>query len=205
MAERTPLQERPGATVRSGGFTLVELMVIIVVLGIAAATLTTASVRSAEMSASMLVEQQALMVANSMLDEVRAMPFTYCDLNSANVGTAANQGACAIPEPLFPVLGPEPGESRLGALLRFDHVTDYNGLVIPANTLRDASGNLVTLNLPAVANCAIRVLVAPQAIASVPPIPNTEAVRITVIVGCPGQLNPVTVDAVRIRYAPNRR
>ena len=204
MSPLRPPHARHRAPVRSRGFTLVELMVIIVVLGIAAATLTTVSVRSAEMSASMLVEQQALMVANSMLDEVRAMPFTYCDLNSANVGTAANQGACAIPEPLFPVLGPEPGESRLGAL-RFDHVTDYNGLVIPANTLRDASNTLVSTYLPAVANCTIRVLVAPQAVASVPPVPNTEAVRITVIVGCPGQLNPVTVDAVRIRYAPNRR
>ena len=198
MSPLRPPHARHRAPVRSRGFTLVELMVIIVVLGIAAATLTTVSVRSAEMSASMLVEQQALMVANSMLDEVRAMPFTYCDPSDSAV---SNGPPCALTE----VLGPEPGETRLGPASRFDNVNDYNGLVIPANTLRDANGNLVTPNLPAVANCTIRVLVAPQAIASVPSIPNTEAVRITVIVGCPGQLNPVTVDAVRIRYAPNRR
>lgn len=191
----------PPCRVRHQGFTLVELMVIIVVLGIAAATLTTVSMRSAELSAGMLREQQALSLANAILSEVTAMPYTYCDPNDvANSTTATSPLGCAIPE----ALGKEPSENRVAPATpatRFDNVNDYNNLNVPAGALQDLSGNLISTYLPTLANCQILVGVAPQAL---PGILATDALRVTVTVNCTDQFSPVVVDAIRVRYAPNR-
>lgn len=193
-------------TVRSyrpqNGFTMVELLLIIVVLGIAAATLTMVSARSAELSATMLRQQQATTLAHALLEEVRNMPFTYCDPSNLPLATTANStAACGAG---IDAMGPEAGEQRLPppALLRFDHVNDYNGFVATAGTLRDVAGNLMTADLPTVANCRVSVAVANQAVVNV----NAgDAVRIAVTVQCPEAQGPAVVaEALRIRYAPNR-
>ncbi len=171
------------------GFTLVELLIIIVVLGIAGATLTMVSARSAQLSASMLREQQAFALANAMLDEIVAMPFTPCD---------PTPSSCAAPENAAP--GPEAGEARNG-VNGFDNVNDYNGLNVAVGTLRDVFNNSIAAELPTVSNCALRVAVVPQAL---PLVPATEALRITVTVTCPGQMGPVAAETIRVRYAPDR-
>lgn len=171
------------------GFTLVELLIIIVVLGIAGATLTMVSARSAQLSASMLREQQAFALANAMLDEIVAMPFTACD---------PSPSSCAAPENAAP--GPEAGEARNG-VNGFDNVNDYNGLNVAVGTLRDVFNNFIAAELPTVSNCALRVAVVPQAL---PLVPATEALRITVTVTCPGQMGPVAAETIRVRYAPDR-
>lgn len=187
---------------RHQGFTLVELLIIIVVLGIAGATLTVVSTRSAELSAASLRDQQAMALANALLEEVKAMPFTYCDPNDANAGNALNAAGCAgQPE----LMGPEAGEQRFSAnpLTRFDNINDYNGFTIAAGALRDAANNPILPVLPTVANCGLAVAVANQNMVNV----NAgDAVRITVTVRCPDLANtpPVVVEAVRVRYAPNR-
>jgi prepilin-type N-terminal cleavage/methylation domain-containing protein len=173
------------------GFTLLELLIIIVVLGIAASTMTVMSVRSAELSAGMLMEQRALSVANALLDEVRAMPFTPCDPYPSSCATAEN-------------MGPEAGETRNGLTpaTRFDNVNDYAGFTAPAGTLRDAAGNLISAAIPTVATCMVQVAVVPEVL---PTVLAGDALRITVTVSaCPGLINPVSVDAVRVRYAPTR-
>ena len=187
---------------RHQGFTLVELLIIIVVLGIAAASLTMLSTRSAELSASALRDQQAMALANALLEEVKAMPFTYCDPNDANAGTALNAAGCAgQPE----LMGPEPGELRFSAnaATRFDNINDYNGFTIAAGALVDVANNLIQPVLPTVANCGLTVGVANQ---NMPNVNAGDAVRITVTVRCPdlGNTPPVVVEAVRVRYAPNR-
>lgn len=182
--------------IRQNGFSLVELLVVIVVLGIAAGTLTMVSTRSAELSAQMLHEQQALTLANALLDEVVAMPFTYCDPNDGAAATATSAAGCSQPE----VMGPEPGETRLGAS-RFDNVNDYNNLSIAATALRDAANNPMVAELPTVANCSLNVTVTPVGFNG---IAASESQRVTVAVSCPGQLGPIATSAVRVRYAPNR-
>lgn len=174
------------------GFTLVELLIIIVVLGIAGATLTMVSARSAQLSASMLREQQALALANAMLDEIVAKPFTPCD---------PMPSSCAAMENAAP--GPEAGEARNGAN-DFDNVNDYHGLNVPAGTLVDVANNPMTAELPTVVNCRLSVVVVNVALPVVPAVPVNDALRITVTVTCPGQMGPVAVDAIRVRYAPGR-
>lgn len=174
------------------GFTLVELLIIIVVLGIAGATLTMVSARSAQLSASMLREQQALALANAMLDEIVAMPFTPCDPTPSSCASSEN----AVP-------GPEAGEARNGAN-GFDNVNDYNGLNIPVGTLRDVFNNPIAAELPTVANCRLGVIVVNVSLPGAPVVPANDALRITVTVTCPGQMGPVAVEAIRVRYAPDR-
>ncbi|MBP8190457.1 MAG: type II secretion system protein [Aquabacterium sp.] len=174
------------------GFTLVELLIIIVVLGIAGATLTMVSARSAQLSASMLREQQAFALANAMLDEIVAMPFTACD---------PSPSSCAAPENAAP--GPEAGEARNGAN-GFDNVNDYHGLNVAVGTLRDVFNNPIAAELPTVANCVLRVTVVPQVLPGVPAVPANDALRITVTVTCPAQMGPVAAEAIRVRYAPDR-
>ena len=181
------------------GFTLIELLVIIVVLGIAGATLTIVSTRSAEMSARLLRDQQALSLANAILAEVKSMPFTYCDPNDAvNAGTAVSAAGCAIPE----VMGAEGSEVRLGVPPnQFNNVSDYNNINLTGASLTDTSGQPVSATLPTVANCLVNVTEAPTAFAG---IPATESLLITVNVTCPDQIAPMQVQGIRVRFAPNR-
>ena len=83
-------------------------------------------------SADPMARKQAVMVAESLLEEVEAQAFTICDPDDANASTAT-----APPNPADPatrcvgtyqsVLGPTPGESRSSTTTPFDNVGDYDG------------------------------------------------------------------------------
>ncbi|PZP61744.1 MAG: hypothetical protein DI596_04620, partial [Azospira oryzae] len=47
-----------------------------------------------------LAQKQALAIAESLLEEVLLMPFTYCDPDDPNASTATGPGDCTIPEAL---------------------------------------------------------------------------------------------------------
>lgn len=196
------------------GFSLIELLLVIVILGIAAATLTVVSARSAEMSASVIKQQQARTLADGMLEEIKAMPFTYCEPSQdlphvSNAAAAADCAVLEVPPAPFPV-GPDGGggENRVAPpAFRFDNVNDYNGLNIPAGTLQDASGALVVGALPSLSNCQVRAAVSRVVMPALPPNPAppaTEALRIVVTVTCPDLIAPVMAETIRMRYAPRR-
>lgn len=187
---------------QQSGFSLVELLVVIVVLGIAASTLTMVASRSSELSASNLGEQQALTLANAVLDEVRAMPFTFCDPNATNAGTATSTATCVGGPAENLTQAAEGTEVRGGVgTAALDNVNDYNNQNIAAGALRDVFNNLLTASLPLVSNCSVSIRVFPQAMTAVP---ATDANRIVVSVTCPGQFAPVVAEAIRLRYAPNQ-
>lgn len=187
---------------QQSGFSLVELLVVIVVLGIAASTLTMVASRSAELSASNLREQQALTLANAVLDEVRAMPFTFCDPNATNAGTATSTAAC-IGGPAENLTQAADGSEMRGGVgaAALDNVNDYNNQNIAAGALRDVFNNLLNGTLPLVSNCSVNIRVFPQAMTAVP---ASEGNRIVVSVSCPGQFAPVVAETIRLRYAPNQ-
>ncbi|MDE2593083.1 MAG: prepilin-type N-terminal cleavage/methylation domain-containing protein [Burkholderiales bacterium] len=187
----------------SSGFSLIELLLVIVVLGIAASTLMVVSTQSAAMSSSIMRQQQARSLAEGLLEEIQAMPFTYCEPSQDvfGAGNAANVGACAVKEDTVP-LAREPGEFRWNAVAvnRFDNVNDYNGLTIAAGALTDASNNAMAARLPSVSNCQLQVAVTANAIAAL----GADSQRIAVTVTCPDLLTPVVAEGIRIRYAPHR-
>src|SRR5436190_9037195 len=98
---------------RHSGISLIELILFIVIVSVAVAGVLLAFRLSVQKSADPLVRKQAIAVAESLLEEVQLMPFTFCDPNDANARTATGAfvgaGGCAT---TVEALGPEAGETR---------------------------------------------------------------------------------------------
>jgi MSHA pilin protein MshD len=201
---------------RQAGFTLIDVLVLIVLLGALAGSLTVLFSRLSAQSAQTLRAQQALTLAQALLHEVRAMPMTYCDPNDgqATTATSASVGAlgCAATVEGF---GPEAGEQRAGVpagtnTLRFDNVSDYNNFAMPgpscAAGICDPSGQLVNPAGSPLAGCDARIATTPQALPGIAALDangRPQALRIVVTVRCPGIANTV-VEGVRVRHSPRQ-
>ena len=174
------------------GLSLIELLVFIVVVGIAVTGVLSVYSLNARSSADPMVQKQALAIADSLLEEVLAKPYTYCDPDDANVETAANAAGCATtPE----AMGPEnASETRYANLTPYDNVNDYNGFSM-------AGINDLT-------NTAVAGLGGYTAAVQVQPagafngIPAGETLLVTVTVTAPGNQG-VSLSGYRTRYAPN--
>lgn len=178
---------------RSGcrGVSLVEVIMFIVIVGIAAGGILMVFANTTRASADPLIRKQALAIAESLMEEIRLMPFTYCDPDDANAATATSTAGCAsLPE----TMGPEAGETRYSATTPFDNVNDYNGFTMTGG-IRDITNTLI-VGLDAY---SASVSVTPLVFGG---IPATDALRITVTVSGPAN-NIVTLDGIRTRYAPN--
>jgi len=184
---------------RQSGLTLIELVVFIVIIGVALAGIVGVFNLNTQHSADPMVQKQALAIAESVLEEIELMPFTFCDPDDANATTAANAAGCAT---TAEAMGPEAaqGETRYAAATPFDNVNDYNGFTMNAGNggIRDITGASVggagTLDA-----YSVTVAVAQAAIGAVP---AADSLRITVTVTGPGSTN-VVLDGYRTRYAPN--
>lgn len=172
------------------GLTLIELLVFIVIVGIAATAMLAVMGNLTRQSASLLPEQQARAVAAGLLDEILAQPYTFCDPDAPNAATATNSGGCG--GPTEDSLAPEPGETRGGAT-PFDNVNDYNGYVGTVSF----PDNSAAAGLP---GYTVRVQV--QSAGVIGAVPGGETLRVIVTVSGPaGQL--ARQEGVRIRHAPN--
>lgn len=98
---------------RRAGFTLIELIIAIVVIGISLLGVLTVFAVAARHSADPMVQQQAQLIAEAYLDEILIKRFYDPDTNTV---CPANEGSRAI----------------------FDNVCDYNTL--PDTVVRDQSG-----------------------------------------------------------------
>ena len=87
------------ARARERGFTLIELVVAITIIGIAASTIVMVLGSVAARSADAMVEQQAIAIAQAYLEEVLQQPIT-----------------------------PPPGAPTMTTRATYDDVDDYNGL-----------------------------------------------------------------------------
>ncbi|MBP6674602.1 MAG: hypothetical protein KA185_04950, partial [Vitreoscilla sp.] len=134
---------------------------------------------------------QALAIAESLMEEVQLMPFTYCDTDDANVETAQAVGDCAsLPE----ALGPEAGETRY-ATPQFDNVNDYHGLVMTG--IADITNSPVS----GLSAYSASVSVAADDLGSLSAA-SGDALRITVSVTGPDG-STLTLDGYRSRHAPH--
>jgi MSHA pilin protein MshD len=176
------------------GLTLIELLVFIVIIGIAANAMLAVFANLTRTSAGLLPDKQAQAIANSMMQEILAQPYTFCDPDAPNASTAtaATSAQCGVNrvENIGPENVPAPVETRSG-VRPFDNVNDYNLFNTTANTL---SG------LPAQAGYIVQVAV--QSAGLIAGVPATETLRVTVTVTPPTGA-PVNLDGVRFRYAPN--
>jgi MSHA pilin protein MshD len=174
------------------GLSLIELLVFIVVVGIAVSGVLSVYSLNVRSSADPMVQKQALAIAESLLEEVLAKPYTYCDPDDANADTATNPAGCATMAET--AMGPEAGETRYSNLTPFDNVNDYNGFSMAG--IVDLSGNAV----PGLAGYSATLQVAPAGAFN--GIPAGETLLVSVTVTGPGN-HSVSLSGYRSRYAPN--
>lgn len=194
------------------GFTLIDVLVLIVLVGTLAGSLTVLFSRLAAQSAQTLRAEQALTLAQALLEEVRTMPMTYCDPNDAQVATATGAfvGALGCASSVEGI-GPEGAEQRAGAApLRFDNVSDYHNLVMPgpscAGGVCDPTGALINPPGSPLAGCGARIVTTPQAMPGVAALDangRPQGLLIVVTVTCPGQ-GDTMVEGIRLRHSPRQ-
>jgi len=170
------------------GFSLIELVIFIAVVGAAVAGVLGAIDFAARSSPDPIVEKQALAIAESLLQEVESMPFTYCDPDDPAVSTATSTADCATPE----AMGPEAGETRYSTTTPFDNVNDYNGFTMTG--IRDINNNVIS----GLDSYSATVTVTQAGFGVVP---AAEGLLISVTVTGPGNIS-TTVAGYRARYAP---
>jgi MSHA pilin protein MshD len=194
---------------RQRGVTLIELVMFIVIVGIAVAGILVVYTNTVRHSADPLIRKQMLAVAEAMLEEAKLMPFTYCDPDDANAATAGaavvGVGDCAA---TVEAMGPEAGETRYVAATPFDNVNDYDGFdtatALPSG-IADLSGTVIG----GLAGYQAQVSATTQSlgsggglIAATDGNGAPQVLQITVTVTASGG-DSVSLSGYRARYAPN--
>lgn len=180
--------ERPRAHRRERGLTLIELVLFIVIVGIAVVGIMQAISTTTKSSADPQLRKQALAVAEALLEEAQLMPFTDCDPDGYD--NSVTPATCTQQEQI----GPETDEVRGGAT-PLDNVNDYHGFVLAGGGTD--LGNSTDVTVPAGYDAAVTVA---EDGAFAPGVPAADALRITVTVNYSG--GTVIVEGYRARYAP---
>ena len=101
---------------RSAGVTLVELIVALVIIGVALAGMVAVYASTTRASVDPVIVQQMQAIADNMMEEVLLKPYAP---------------------------GPAPGAGAGGARLNFDDVRDYDGYGQAIQGIRDIEGNAI--------------------------------------------------------------
>ena len=191
---------------RQRGVTLIELIVFIIIVSVAVVGVLQALRLNSANSADPLRRKQALMIAESLLEEVQLAKFTYCDPTSDNAGEADDSASCTVPERFGQGGG-------VGAALEpagprpFDNVNDYVSAANVAEAAFDVGGVLsdatgAPMGLP---GFTVRLTIVPEALGGIPsgntPADVGNVLRMSVAVSYDNQT--VVLDGYRTRYAPN--
>lgn len=174
---------------RAHGLTLIELLLFVVVVGIALAAMLRVFVTATTASADPIIRRQQLAIAESLLREVQLMPFTWCDPDDAKVEEASSTADCSTVE----AIGPEGGETRYGPAY-FDNVNDYAGFSMTG--IRDLGNNAVN----GLSGYSASVAVAAAALDSLSAA-SGDALKITVTITGP-DASTLVLQGWRTRYAP---
>lgn len=118
--------ERIRPAIGQAGVTLIELIMFIVIVGAAIAGVMAILNLTTGRSADPMIRKQMLAIAESLLEEVTMVPFTYCDPDDARaaLATSATVGGAGC-SATVEALGPEGGELRGNNITPFDNVNDY--------------------------------------------------------------------------------
>jgi len=177
------------------GVSLVELVIFIVIVSTALIGILVVMNQSVQHSADPLIRKQALAIAESLLEEVELMPFTFCDPDDVNASSALNAADCTTGMDQNNgggTLGVIPsGEIRGSVSNPFDNVADYAGFTMA--TASDIAGNsypgysaMVGISREGVELLGLNA---------------GEVLRITVTVNGPGD-EQVALDGYRMRFSP---
>lgn len=188
---------------RQRGLSLIELVMAIMIISVSVAGVLMVFGNTVRNSADPMVRKQAVAIAESMLNEVLAQPFTFCDpqdpANNAATppaSTAACTGGVAGSQDASS-LGPQPGsEGRFNNTDPLDNVGDYHGYAMPAGIYSLDNGATPVAGLGAY-SASINVTRAGVSFG----LPADAVLRIVVQVTHQG--DSVSLTGYRFRYAPN--
>jgi MSHA pilin protein MshD len=179
---------------RARGVSLIELILFILIVSVAIVGILSVLNLTVARSSDPLIRKQALAIAESLLEEVELMPFTYCDPTDANASTATSAAGCAT---LQEVLGPETTalglQTRYSTTNPFNNVNDYHGFSMTG--IRDLSNTLI----PGLGNYSASISISNGGLGLAN---SAEVLLIAVTVTGPGS-ESVTLNGYRTRYAPN--
>ncbi|HWK82393.1 MAG TPA: hypothetical protein VNS61_01540 [Caldimonas sp.] len=200
-----PRRARSAHRQTSAGLGLIELILFIAIVGAALAGVLVVYDRTVRSSADPLVRKQAIAIAESLLNEVLAQPFSYCDpQDPANdpaappTSTAACTGGAAASEDSGGgPLGPQPvSESRFSATDPFDNVADYAGYAMNSGIYSLDNGATPIAGLGAYS----ALVTITRAGTSLGLPSDAEALRIDVLVS--GRGETITLTGYRLRHSP---
>ena len=113
-----------------GGFTLIEMVLFIVIVGVSLAGLVSILANAMKGSVDAVSQKQALSIAEAVLEEISQKPFTWCDPDDPMAATASGTASCTTP------LQDHEGTTRSS----FDNVIDYSRIPSIASPISDQSG-----------------------------------------------------------------
>ncbi|HJV01130.1 MAG TPA: prepilin-type N-terminal cleavage/methylation domain-containing protein [Burkholderiaceae bacterium] len=196
------------------GFSLIELVVFMVIMGVAAVTVLQLLNMSTKASAEPARRKQALLLAEALMEEVQQARFTFCDPSDINAATATSAAVGASGDPTkcattVEAFGPENGESR-----PYNNVNDYvtasgtpqesflsgGQLVDAAGTAMGGAGTPLTGFKATVAMEPATLGPAGMAVTGDATPANMEVLHITINVDYGN--GSVKLDGYRTRYAP---
>jgi MSHA pilin protein MshD len=195
------------------GLTLIELIMFIVIVGIAVIGVMGLFSYTARNSVDPLLRKQAQAIAEGLLEEVELAHFTYCDPNDATAETAGSatigSGACAS---IVENVGPEPATASYLANTRpYDNVNDYvTAFGVPQRAfdvdgvLADASGNKFGARAQ-LRDYQATLTITPDTlngIAATAAPTSMDVLRLSVTVSYNGGRDAVTLDGYRTRHSP---
>lgn len=173
---------------RPGGFTLIEVVIFLVVSSIALVGVLALYQQAVARSADAIVSKQASTAAYALLEEIQAMPFTYCDINDPAASTATSSAGCSIAQGLIPAAG----KARGSLSAPFSNVGDYGGYA--ESGIADINGNAA----PGLSKYRMSVALSNVAVGAAAP---ADAIRIDITIEGPS--GPQVVSGYRIRHSPN--
>ncbi|MGC2165886.1 MAG: type II secretion system protein [Gallionella sp.] len=191
---------------RQRGISLIELIMFIVIVSVALAGILGVMNIVTRNSADPLIHKQALAIAESLLEEVELMPFTFCDPNDVNAASAVGASDCSTGMDQnkggAPLTSATPAtENRWLSSDPFDNVADYGGFVMDTG-ICDITNTTRTCTTPISGLGGYQARVDVTRTGSALGLGSDDvALRISVTVsGADGV--PVTMDGIRARYAP---
>jgi MSHA pilin protein MshD len=173
---------------RQRGLTMIELVMFIVIVSIAVVGVLSVISFNTRGSADPIRQKQAMAIAESLMDEVRAARFSWCDINDPNFLTATSPASCSVPE--------GPGQEAGGGLRPFDNVNDYVGAY---GTAQAYTTDVIGTPFPAGYTASVTVRQAGFGPAGTA-VPADAALQIQVTVSYDN--SAVTLESYRTRYAP---
>lgn len=198
---------KAGSRTSQAGLTMIELIIVIVVVGVAVAGLLSVMSIAAQRSALPVQHKQALLIAEALLEEVALARFTFCDPDDVKVETAVNAGDCTTAE----TVGRPSGAVRPYSNVN-DYVTAFGDAGAASFKPGDSVGIITDINGDQLYgnDYTAKVTIKPDASLGPPgglaivgaAGADTDLLHISVTVNY-GTGQSITLDRYRTRYAPN--